>query len=71
MEQKRYTDEEYRVLQDIPVQPFLEDLRSMCRSAFGEDWTDQSPEAEAMEKLREYDFLPEAFHAIAAVPVWV
>ena len=67
MEQKHYIDEDYQVLQDIPVQPFLEDLRSMCRAAFGEDWTDQSPEAEAMEKLREYDFLPEAFHALYQV----
>ncbi len=62
-----YTDEDYRVLQDIPVQPFLEDLRALCRSAFGEDWTDQPAEAEAMEKLREYTFLPEAFHALYQV----
>lgn len=60
-EQKLYTIEDYRALQDTPAEPFKADLRMMCRAAFGPDWTDQHPGQAAIDRLRGYGFLPEVF----------
>ena len=43
MEQKLYTIEDYRALLDTPVEPFKEDLRKLCRVAFGSEWMDKHP----------------------------
>ena len=63
-EQKLYTIEDYRALQDTPAEPFKADLRMMCRAAFGPDWTDQHPGQAAIDRLRGYGFLPEEFIGI-------
>lgn len=67
MEQKLYTIEDYRALLDTPVEPFKEDLRKLCRAAFGLDWSDKHPGQEAIDRLRTYDFLPEIFIAMYEV----
>ena len=64
MEQKLYTIEDYRALLDTPVEPFKEDLRKLCRTAFGSEWMDKHPGQEAIDKLRSYDFLPPIFIAM-------
>ncbi len=64
MEQKTYSINDYRTLQDTPAEPFKAGLRAMCRAAFGMDWTDRHPGGEAMDKLRTYRFLPEIFFAL-------
>lgn len=60
-EQKLYTIEDYRALQDTPAEPFKADLRRMCRAAFGPDWIDKHPGQAAIDRLRGYGFLPEVF----------
>ena len=67
MEQKLYTIEDYRALLDTPVEPFKEDLRKLCRTAFGSEWMDKHPGQEAIDKLRSYDFLPPIFIAMYEV----
>lgn len=64
---KAYTVEDYRALQDTPPEPFKEDLRNLCRTAFGPDWTDKHPGQAAIDKLRSYDVLPEVFIAMYEV----
>ena len=68
-EQKLYTIEDYRALQDTPAEPFKADLRMMCRAAFGPDWTDQHPGQAAIDRLRGYGFLPEVFIGMSHLPL--
>lgn len=50
-----------------PEEQFKDDLRAMCRTAFGLDWMDRHPGQEAIYKLRAYGFLPEIFIAMYEV----
>ncbi|HIY21665.1 MAG TPA: SMI1/KNR4 family protein [Candidatus Flavonifractor merdigallinarum] len=54
---------ESKALQEGPVEPFVAQLKQMCRAAFGMDWTPPAVDAAGMEKLRSYSFLPEAVFA--------
>ena len=67
MEQKLYTIEDYRALLDTPVEPFKEDLRKLCRTAFGSEWMDKHPGQEAIDKLLSYGIFPPIFIAMYEV----
>lgn len=57
------TKEEIPNFQDVPLEPFLTDLKKLCRGAWETDWTPKGASQAGMEHLRQHSFLPEAFLA--------